>query len=399
MKWLRQLFWRRQIYRELSEEIQAHLDEKTEELMADGMSREDAKQAALRQFGNIGLIEEKSRNVWAWPSLEDVLFDIRYGLRALRHSPVFTAVALLTIAIGIAANAAVFGVVNSVLLKPLNYPKAEELVALHQAAPGAAGLADFENGLLLSPSMYFTYAEQNRTFQSLGVWITGTANVTGLAEPEQVRTAEVSDGVLQALGTPPEVGRWLSAADQVPRGPETVMLSHGYWQRRFDGDRAVIGRNIMVDSRPREIVGVMPKGFQFVDADFDVVRPLAFDRGKLNLAGFGFHGIARLKRGATIAEANADITRMLPIWMDSWSNGPGQNSHIYEPWKITPMIRPLKQEVIGNVGEWSWVVMGTIGLVMLIACANVANLMLVRAEARQQELAVRAALGAGWTRI
>ena len=191
--------------------------------------------------------------------------------------------------------------------------------------------------------------------------------------------------MFQALGAPPEVGRWLSAADQVPRGPETVMLSHGYWQRRFDGDRAVIGRNIMVDSRPREIVGVMPKGFQFVDADFDVVRPLAFERGKLNLAGFGFHGIARLKRGATIAEANADITRMLPIWMDSWSNGPGQNSHIYEPWKITPMIRPLKQEVIGNVGELLWVVMGTIGLVMVIACANVANLMLVRAEARQQE--------------
>jgi predicted permease len=247
--------------------------------------------------------------------------------------------------------------------------------------------------------MYFTYAEQNRTFQSLGVWVTGTANVTGLAEPEQVRTVYVSDGLLRALGTPPEVGRWFSAADQIPRGPETVMLSYGYWRRRFGGDRAVIGRNIMVDSRPREIVGVMPKGFQFVDADFDLVSPLAFERGKLILAGFGFHGIARLNPGATIADGNADITRMLPIWMDSWSNGPGTNPHIYETWKITPMIRPLKQEVIGNVGELLWVVMGTIGLVMLIACANVANLMLVRVEARQQELAVRAALGAGWTRI
>ena len=177
------------------------------------------------------------------------------------------------------------------------------------------------------------------------------------------------------------------------------MLSYGYWQRRFGGDRAVIGRNMMVDSQPREIVGVMPKGFQFVDAEFDLVGPLAFERGKLILAGFGFHGIARLKPGATIADANADITRMLPIWMDSWSNGPGTNPHIYETWKITPMLRPLKQEVIGNVGELLWVVMGTIGLVMLIACANVANLMLVRVEARQQELAVRAALGAGWTRI
>ena len=138
---------------------------------------------------------------------------------------------------------------NSVLLKPLNYPKAEELVALHQIAPGAEGLADFENGLLLSPSMYFTYAEHNQTFQSLGVWIAGTANVTGMAEPEQVRTVAVSDGVLQTLGVPPAVGRWFSQVDQVPNGPGRVMLSYGYWQRRFGGDRAVIGRNIMVDSQ------------------------------------------------------------------------------------------------------------------------------------------------------
>jgi predicted permease len=399
MSWLTQLFLRRRLYSELSEEIQAHLDEKIEELVAGGMSREEASHLARREFGNVGLTEENSREAWRWPSVEDSLMDVNYALRTLRHSPMFTVIGLLTIAIGIGANAGVFSVVNSVLLKPLNYPKAEELVALHQTAPGAAGLADFENGLLLSPSMYFTYAEQNRVFQSLGVWVTGTANVTGLAEPEQLRTAYVSDGLFQALGTPPEVGRWFSAADQTPRGPETVMLSYGYWQRRFGGDRAVIGRNIMVDSRPREIVGVMPKGFQFVDADFDLVGPLAFERGKLILAGFGFHGIARLKPGATIADANADITRMLPIWMDSWSNGPGTNPHIYKTWKITPMLRPLKQEVIGNVGELLWVVMGTIGLVMLIACANVANLMLVRVEARRQELAVRAALGAGWTRI
>ena len=399
MLWLKRFFSRRQIFRELSEEVQAHLDEKVDELVAGGMSRDEAAYAARREFGNVGLTEESSREVWRWPSVEDFLMDVSYGLRTLRHNPVFTAVGLLTIAIGIGANAAVFSVVNSVLLRPLNYPKAEELVALHQTAPGAAGLADFENGLLLSPSMYFTYAEQNQTFQSLGVWITGTANVTGLADPEQVRTVYVSDGVLQALATPPEVGRWLSTADQNPHGPQTVMLSYGYWQRRFAGDRRVIGRSITVDSRPREIIGVMPPGFRFVDADFDVMVPLAFDRGKVILAGFGFHGIARLKPGATIATANADITRMLPIWMDSWSNGPGQNGHYYEKWRITPALRPLKQEVVGNVGELLWVVMGTIGLVMLIACANVANLMLVRVEARQQELAVRAALGAGWARI
>ena len=399
MNWLKQLFSRRRLYSELSEEIQAHLEEKIEELVARGISREEARYTARREFGNVGLAEENGREVWRWPSIEDFLMDISYGLRTLRHNPLFTAVGLLTIAIGIGANAAVFSVVNSVLLKPLNYPKSGELVALHQVAPGAAGLADFENGLLLSPSMYFTYAEQNRTFQSLGVWTKDISNVTGIDEPEQVRAVVVSDGVLQALSVAPQVGRWLMAADQAPRGPQRVMLSYGYWQRRFGGDPSVIGRNILVDSKSTEIVGVMPKGFRFVDTDFDLVEAVQFDRAKLILAGFGFNGIARLKPGVTLAEANADVTRMLPIWMDSWSNGPRTDPHAYEKWKITAMIRPLKQQVIGNVSEVLWVVMATLGLVMLIACANVTNLLLVRVEARQQELAVRAALGAGRGRM
>jgi predicted permease len=399
MNWLRQLFSRRRMYGELSEEIREHLEEKTEELVAGGMSREEATYSARREFGNVNLVEENGRDVWRWLSIENFFADVRYGFRMLRRNPVFTAVGLLTVAIGIGANAAVFSVVNSVLLKPLNYPNSQELVALHQLAPGAAGLADFRNGLLLSPSMYFTYAEQNRSFQALGVWVPDAANVTGLAEPEQVRIVDVSDGVLQVLAVPPELGRWLSQADQIPRGPERVMLSYGYWQRRFGGDRTVVGRNVLVDSRSREIIGVMPQGFRFLDTDFDLIVPLAFARGKLILAGFGYQGIARLKPGVAIAEGNADITRMLPIWMDSWSNGPGTNPHIYETWKITPMIRPLKQEVLGNVSEVLWVVMGTIGLVMMIACANVTNLLLVRVESRQQELAVRAALGAGRARM
>ena len=399
MSWFERLSWRRRLFGELSEEIRAHLEEKIEELVAAGMSRKEATAAARRAFGNVTLTEEDSRNIWRWPSVEDLLADVRYGLRALRHNSMFTAVALLTIAIGIGANTAVFSVVNSVMLKPLNYPNSEQLVSLHQVAPGAPGLADFENGLHLSPSMYFTYAEHNRAFQSLGVWDTGTASVTGLAEPEQVRTVEVSDGVLQALDVPPAVGRWLSEADQVPRGPQRVMLSYGYWQRRFGGDPSVVGRDITMDARPREVVGVTHNGFRLVDTDFDVMVPLAFDRRNLILAGFGFQGIARVKPGVTIEEADADLTRMLPIWMDSWTNGPGTNPHFYETWKITPMIRPLKREVIGNISDVLWVVMGTIGLVMLVACANVTNLLLVRIEARQQELAVRAALGAGWGRM
>jgi len=399
MNWTRQIFARRKLYGELSEDIRAHLEEKVEELIAAGMRRKDAEAAARREFGNLMLLEEEGRDVWRWLIVENFLADVRYALRMLRHNPVFTIVAVLTIAIGIGANAAVFSVVNSVLLKPLPYPQPEQLVFLHQTAPGAAGLADFANGLLLSPSMYFTYAENNRTFQSMGIWTRESASVTGVGDPEQVRTMNISNGVVETLGVPPAVGRWLSPADQQPSGPQRVMLSYGYWQRRFAGDRGVVGRNLVLDAQPREIVGVMPQGFRVEDTDFDVMVPDQFDRSKLILAGFGFRGIARLKPGATIAQANADITRMLPIWMDSFTNGPGTNPHIYETWKITPMLRPLKQEVLGNVSEVLWVVMGTIGLVMLIACANVANLLLVRVEARQQELAVRAALGASWTRI
>jgi putative ABC transport system permease protein len=325
--------------------------------------------------------------------------DVRHGLRMLRHSPTFTVVALLTLAIGIGANTSVFSVVNSILLNPLAYPKPEELVAVWHKAPGAEGLGNVSGDLRLSASMYFTYAEQNRTLQALGVWATGTANVTGLLEPEQVRTVSVSDGALQALSVPPILGRWLSGADQKPGGPATVMLSYGYWQRRFGGDRSVIGRKITVDSRPREIVGVMPKAFRFVNADSDLIAPLAVDRSKARLPGFGLQCVARLKPGLSVAAAEADIARLVPIWMNSWPAWPGINPRIYESWRIAPALRPLNQDVVGSVGNVLWVLMGTIGIVMLIASANVANLLLVRAEARQQELAVRAALGAGWGRI
>jgi predicted permease len=399
MNWLSHIFRRKEFYGDLAEEMRLHLEERTEQLMREGMSRKEAEQSARRAFGNATLLEERSREVWQMPWLESLGSDLKLVFRRLRKSPGFAATVLLTLAIGIGANTAVFSVLNSVLFKPLPYPEAEQLVAVRLIAPGAAGLADFSSGLRLSPSMYFTFTEQQRTFQSLGVWIAGIANVTGLAQPHQVHTASITDGVLQTLRVPPLLGRWLLPGEQNPHGQKMVMLSYGYWQRRFGGDPLVIGRSIEVDSQPRQIVGVMPQGFRLVNADFDLLVPLAFDRNKQTLAGFGFQGVARLKPGVPIAQADADVARMLPIWMDSWSNGPGIDSHFYEIWRITPTLRPLKDEVIGSIGNVLWLVMGTIGVVMLIACTNVANLLLVRADARRQELAVRAALGAGRARI
>ena len=219
--------------------------------------------------------------------IEALWQDVRYDCRTIRRNLAFTVIVVLTLALGIGANTAVFSVLNSILLKPLSYPRAEELVALRQIATGAEGLASSPDGLRLSPSMYLTYAENNRVFESLGVWVITSSTVTGVAEPEQVRIVGVSDGLLEAFKVPPAAGRWFQAADVGGAGASpsaiklwnAVMLSYGYWQRRFGGDPSVIGRTITVDSLPREVVGVMPRGFRIVNAEADVFFPMAFDRG------------------------------------------------------------------------------------------------------------------------
>jgi predicted permease len=392
-------FFRNRRYDDISVSIQEHIDERIDELLEEGMSRDEAERTARRDFGNVTLLRERSREVWQWQRLESLLVDLKHVCRRLRRSPGFAITVVLTLAIGIGANTAVFSVLNSVLIRPLPYPEPQQLVAIRMNAPGAPGLADFRDELRLSASMYLTFAAHNRTFQSMGVWQPGTGSITGLAQPEQINTALVTNGVLQTLGVPAAAGQWLTAADQDPRGARRVMLSYGYWQRRFGGDPSVVGRVINVDLTPHEIAGVMPRGFKVVSYDFDLLEPMAFDPVKQQLAGFAYHGIGRLRPGVTISQADTDMARLLNVWMDSWTNGPGSDPHFYETWKITPALQPLKEQVVGSVGNVLWVVMATIGVVMLIACTNVANLLLVRADGRQQELAVRSALGAGRWRI
>jgi len=399
MKVLSRLLSRGRRYDDLSVSIQEHIEERTEELIAEGLTPKLARQTARREFGNVALIQERSREVWQWPALESILADFKLTFRRLKKSPGFAATVLLTLAIGIGANTAVFSVLNSVLLRPLPYPEPEQLVSLHLNAPGAPGLAEFRSELRLSASMYLTFAAHNRAFQSVGVWGPGTASITGLAQPEQVDTALISGGVLESLNVPAFKGQWLTAADQDAHGLGRVMLSYGYWQRRFGGDPGVVGRTISVNSQQRVIAGVMPRGFKIVNYDFDLLVPLAFDPVNEQLAGFAYRGIGRLRPGVAIPQANADVANLLNVWMDSWSNGPGSDSHWYLRWKIAPALEPLKDTVVGSIHKVLWVVMGTIGMVMLIACTNVANLLLVRADARQQELAVRSALGAGRWRI
>src|SRR5215469_9420805 len=402
MSWFERIFRRRRLDDDLAEELHEHIEERTEQIMRlENLPRSEAREAALRAFGNPTLVQTRSREVWEWSRLETLLADLKLVTRRLSRSPGFTVTVLLTLSIGIGANTAVFSVVDSILLKPLPYPQSDRLVTLSLQAPGAAGLTSFRDGLLLSPSLFLTFAEHNRTFQSLGVWGAGTANLTGIAKPEEVHVITVSSGLLETLAVPPLAGRWLNADDQKPDGSKSVMIGYGFWQRQFGGQRSVIGQTIRLDAQSWQIVGIMPRGFKVVDSEFDVLRPSprTFDPRHQIMEGFAWNGVGRLKNGVAIGQADADITSMIPVWMDSWSDGPGTNSHFFDIWRITAALQPLKQQVIGSIGNVLWVVMGTIGVVMLIVCTNVANLLLVRADSRQQELAVRAALGAGRRRI
>ena len=315
--------------------------------------------------------------------------------RRLRRAPAFTVITLLTLAAGIGANTAVFSVLEGVLLKPLPYPQAEQLAAVRLTAPGI-NLKDFE----LSPSDYFIFREQSATFQDIAMYQDDSVSVTGMAEPERVDALIVTDGMLPLLGIPPMLGRVFSRADDTKGAPDTAVLTYGYWRRKWGGDPNVVGKTIIVDGKQRQIIGVMPKRFHFLDhSDPAIITPFQFDRNKTNLGNFSYNGVARLKPAATIEQVNADMARMLPIVMRSFDAPPGFSSKLFEDAHIGPNAKPLRAEVVGDIGNVLWVLMGSIGMVLLIVCANVTNLMLVRVEGRRQELALRAALGAGWGRI
>ena len=321
--------------------------------------------------------------------------QLKQVLRRLRRAPMFTVITLITLAAGVGANTAVFSVVEGVLLKPLPYPHPEALVGVWHVAPGL-DLPEVN----IAPSNYFIYREQGRTFQDIGIYQLDSDSVTGVGEPEQVRALDVTDGVLPILGVPPMLGRWFNRTDGTPGSPDTVILTYGYWRRKFGADRSIVGRNITVDGKPRQIVGVMPQNFHFLDSEEPaVIAPLQFDRNKTTLGNFSYEGLARLKSGVTLAGANADVARMIPIVWASFPAPPGFSLELFKQARVGPNIRPLMRDVVGDVGKLLWILMGSIGLVLLIACANVANLLLVRAKGRQQELAIRAALGASRGRI
>jgi predicted permease len=379
---------------DLEEEMRLHQELREKEQVERGVSPEEAHYAAQRRFGNKVVLREESRDMWGWNWLETFLQDTRYGLRQLRRNPGFTAVAIITLALGIGANSAIFSVVNGILLKPLPYQNPDELIDLNHTAPGV----NFPN-VNPAPFLYFTYREQGRSFQSIGLYTWQSCSVRGLAEMEEAQCLYVTAEILPMLRVKPALGRWFSEQDDAPGSPPTMVLTQGWWQARFGGNRSVIGHRIVVDGVSRTVIGVMPEDFRFLDQNPAFLLPLQLDRNKAFLGQFAFPGIARLKPGVTMEAASADIARMIPIALHSFPPPPGLTVKVFEDVRLAPKLRSLKQLVVGDIGKTLWMLMGTLGFVLLIACANVANLLLVRAEGRQHELAIRAALGASWRHI
>ena len=393
-------WWRRSEQQaQLEQEIQSHLQMAAGDRVERGESSEKAQQAARQEFGNVALVQLVTRDQWGWRWLEELLQDVRCGVRMLRKSPGFTAVAVITLGLGIGATTAIFSVLDGVLLKPLSYPDPEQLVSVEVSPlaldPSLRGMA---------PEDYFVFREQSRTFQDIGIYAeTDTdrdVNVTGFAQPERVHALGVTHGVLSVLAIPPMLGRIFSPSDDSSGAPTTAILTYGYWQRKFSADPSVVGKTIIVDGKARQIIGVLPRSFRFLDMhDLAVILPLQLDRNETRLGNFSYFGIARLKAGSTLTQASADVARMIPITLDAFPPAPGLSLDLLKKAHIAPSLLPLKQDVVGNVGTLLWVLMVGIGMVLLIACANVANLLLVRTEGRQLELALRAALGASRRRI
>jgi predicted permease len=384
---------RGRVDRELRRELDFHIAERIDHLHAEGMSLDEARLAARKQFGNALRIREETHQMNNIGWVDRLTHDLRVTLRMIGTSPGFALAAIVTLGLGIGATTAVFSVVNTVLIRPLPYPEPDKLVGVWHSAQ-FQGIAS--TNVRLSSTMYLTYSEHAETFAHFGIWRTTRASVTGLGEPEQVPSLVVTYGTLPAVGIAPMLGRWFSASDDRAGTPETAILSYGYWQRRFAGSPSVIGTRVTIDSRPREVIGVMPQTFRFLNAEASIILPQRFQGADLLPNDVhSYVGIARLKPGVSLAQANADVSRMLPIWIQER----GTNANVLNAARFGAAVRPVKQDVIGDVASVLWLLMGTICVVLVIACANVANLLLVRAEGRRQEFTLRAALGAGWGHI
>jgi predicted permease len=387
MSWLRQLLSRRRIYSDLSAEIQGHLDEKTDELVAAGMPKQEAREAARREFGNSTLLEENGREVWRSARLEDFFRDLRFGVRMLRKNPGFAASVVLTLALGIGANTAVFSVIDAALLRPLPYPQPERIVSLYL-------LNDAKQDDTMAPADFLDFHRASSSFSHLAAYRELPFNLSGQGEPERVKSAMVTSDFFSVFGVDAFRGRTISQQIERPGVASVAVIGFGLWQRKFGGDPGIIGKAVNIDGELRTIVGVMPQGFAFpaetelwTSSRFAMIphplRPLE-DPSALRGIHY-FDVVGRLNPTVTIAQATAEsdaIARRLRQQYGDDEEAAGAR------------VISLRQDLVGETRPALLILLGAVALVLLIACVNVANIVLARGATRQQEIAIRRTLGA-----
>jgi len=348
MGWLRHLFTRRRRYNELSESIREHLEEKIAYLTDHGMAREQAEQAARREFGNVTVIEERSREVWQWPKIESIWADVKFAWRQLSRSPGFTLVALLTLSLGIGANTAIFSVVNGVLLHPLPFRDPARLMMLDEK--WLPRFSHFE----ATPKDFLAWREQSQAFDQLGAFVSIAFNLSGGGRSERVTGARVTANLPEVLGVKPLLGRSFTTAEDTQGNDHVVLLGYGLWKERFGGHANAIGSVIRLNDLDFTVIGVMPPGFRFPH-DAEIWKPMGFTADDFD-GGHFIWGIGRLKANMTRDQAQAEMDSIMPRLRSP------------QIWSVN--VFPLLDYYTGEVRTPLYVLMGAAGLVLLIACED-----------------------------